>query len=455
MSEQERILIIGAGLVGCTLSVYLARRGHLVDIYEKHHDPRGVVVDGGRSINLTLCERGYKSLERIGALERVKKLVIPAYGRIMHELDGTTTYQRYGTRDESIDSVSRTKLNHCLLDVAEEEPGVTIHFGKKCSSVDPDGPSAIFEDTAGGQAEPVVADRLFGADGAYSDVRSRLPRQDRFNFKYSQYYVPQGYTELRLPAKADGSWAIEKNALHIWPRGERMLIGFANTDGSFTVALHLPFEGEDSLESIRDEASLLELFEKLFPDAVELLPRLTEEFFDHPQTSMVTVRCSPWTYRDKVALVGDAAHAIVPSYGQGANSGFQDCSVLADCFDAAEGDWGAAFAAYEARQKPNADAIAQLALDHFDELQVRVADPDFLLEKKIELRIETLFPDVYASLYSLVSFTDLPYVEAIRRAKGMEQVVEDLRRGGATGEELESGALDGRIRAAVEEAGLS
>ncbi len=449
---MSKVIIVGAGLVGSLLSVYLARRGHLIDIYERHFDPRLRPPGSGRSINLTLCERGLRALDRVGAADRVKRLTIPAYGRIIHFEDSSTTYQPYGNQGEAIYSISRNKLNREMLRIAEEEPGVTLHFGEACRDVDLDGPRVLVRNRETGKERYVEAERVFGADGAHSAVRGRLQRAGRFEF--SQSYVEQGYTELRLPAAPDGSYQLDKNALHVWPRGQRMLISFANLDGSTTVALHLPFEGEDSFESINDEEQLLALFRRLFPDAVPLMPNLAEDYFSHPAMPMVTVRCSPWTYGDRVALIGDAAHAIVPSYGQGANCGFEDCSVLADCLDDAGGDWGTALGEYERRRIPNAEAMADLALKHFYELQEHVADPEFLLRKRVERRIDELYLDGYVSLYSMISFTGMPYIEALAVHGEWRAVVDRLMGMEGAEEMLDRGEMDSYIREGLAEARL-
>lgn len=412
----ESILVIGAGLVGSLLALFLARLGQTVHLCERHADPRPGGVAGGRSINLTICERGFAALDRVLAGDAVRAIAVPCYGRVIHNRDGTVEYQPYGNRGEAIHSVSRHRLNGTLLDLALQRPEIRCSFDEKCLEVDLARPGATFQNRRSGALTSRTAEVLLGADGAYSQVRLQMQKTQRFD--YAQEYLDQAYKELRLPPAAAGGWALEGNAIHIWPRGNYMLIGFPNLDGSFTVALHMPYEGEPSFASIRGEQDLLALFHSTFEDAVPLMPSLVKDYFAHPPTSMITVRCSPWTCNGRVALVGDSAHAIVPSYGQGANSGFEDCSVLADCI-AAGGGWAAALADYERRRKPNADAIAELALEHFAELRDKVGDPEFLLRKEIERRLSELDPDRFMPLYALISFTTLPYVEA--RARGCEQ----------------------------------
>lgn len=422
---MEKILIVGGGLVGSLLATYLARQGHEVHVFDRYPDFRRAKAPSGKSINLTICERGFTSLDRVGAGDLVRAIAIPCYGRMVHATDGSVEWQPYGNRREAIHSVSRNNLNRALLTLALEQPTLTCHFEQKCLEVDLEQPAVAFKDLRSGELSHWRGDRLFGADGAHSAVRLRMQRSQRFNLR--QEYLDQGYKELNVPPAATGGWALEGNAIHIWPRGHYMLIGFPNLDRSFTLSLHLPFEGEPSFASLRTPDDVERLFEKSFPDALPLLPNLAADFFDRPEASMVTIRCSPWTYRDKVLLIGDAAHAIVPSYGQGANSGFEDCSVLADCIADSAGDWRRAFARYEALRKPNAEAIADLALEHFHELRDLVGDPDFLLRKRIERRINELFPDRYSPLYALISFTDLPYVEALQRDREQRTLVDRVQ----------------------------
>ena len=424
---EDNVLVIGAGLVGSVLSLMLARAGCRVLICERHADPRPMGPSGkpagmgGRSINLTICDRGFAALDRVQAGDAVRAISVPCYGRVVHHREGGLEYQPYGNRGEAIHSVSRNRLNRTLLEIALERPGIDCAFDEKCLEVDLTQPAATFQNRRSGALVTRRADRLFGADGAYSQVR--LQMQKTLRFDYNQEYLDQGYKELRLPPAADGGWALEKNAVHIWPRGDHMLIGFPNTDGSFTVALHMPYGGHPSFSSITTEDDVLGLFRCAFPDALPLMPTLVHDYFAHPPTWMITVRCAPWIHEGRVALIGDAAHAIVPSYGQGANSGFEDCAVLADCLAAAGGGWAAALADFQRRRKPNADAIAELALDHFHELRDRVGDPDFLLRKEVERRLAEVDPQRFTPLYALVSFTSVPYVEARRRGAEQEALV--------------------------------
>lgn len=426
MSSSSRaaqsVVVIGAGLVGTLLSVFLARRGYRVRVFEKKPDLRRSPVRAGRSINLTLCHRGLAALDRVGAGDLVRAIAIPAYGRQVHVEDGDSVFQPYGGRGEALYAVTRNELNRVLLDFAERSHGVEFRFQHRCSALRPEEGAFTLEDLESGDATTSEAFWILGADGAFSAVRQCLQRSERFDF--SQAYLADGYKELTVPAAVAAEWGLNRNALHIWPRGRFMLIGFANLDGSLTLALHLPYEGESSFESIRSEEDLQRLFSSHFPDTLGRIPDLAGNYFGRPVSAMLTVRCFPWV-RGRVALIGDAAHAIVPSYGQGTNAGFEDCAYLDDCLDRHPEDWSAALAAYQAERKPNADAIADLSLSHFAEIRERIGDPRFLLRKALERELEELYPD-YRSLYSMISFTSMTYLQALEVAKNQEQLLDRL-----------------------------
>ncbi|HEV2704402.1 MAG TPA: NAD(P)/FAD-dependent oxidoreductase [Pyrinomonadaceae bacterium] len=421
---SERIIIVGAGLVGSVLAVCLAERGFRVDVYERSPDARKAILDAGKSINITLCERGLKALDEVGAGDIVRRIAVPAYGRLIHSVEGELTFQPYGNSSEAIYSVSRNELNRVLLEFAASRSGIRFFFEEKCTGIDFATNSVEFRNSRTSAVSRQTACRIIGADGAYSAVRLHLQRKNRFN--YSQQYWHQGYKELIVPAQADGGWTSEKNVLHIWPRGDYMLIGFPNTDGSFTCALHLPFEGELSFDSLKTEADLLNFFRQSFPDVITSMKNLVGDFFTHPPGFMVTIKCAPWSFEDKILLIGDAAHAIYPSYGQGANAGFEDCLTLAACVDDYDGDWKTIFREYERRRRPNTDAIADLCIEHFDELRSLVGEQRFLLRKKIERRINQLFPDKFKDLYSMITFTCLPYTEALRISREQNLLTEQL-----------------------------
>jgi kynurenine 3-monooxygenase len=407
----EPITVMGAGLVGSLLSLYLARRGHAVQVFERRADPRRAGFAEGRSINLALSDRGWKALGGVGIANDIRQVGIPMSGRVMHDVQGNLTRQPYGHEGQAIYSVNRGHLNRRLLDLAEAQTGVKFHFGQQCLGIDLKGKSLRLRDTATQAEHTAPYARLFGTDGAFSAVRAALQRTDRFD--YSQDFLDYGYKELTIAPGPDGAWQFEKNALHIWPRGQYLMIALPNLDGSFNCTLFFPFEGPESFAALQTPADVTAFFTRVFPDAVPLMPDLTEEFFAHPTASLVTIRCFPWKHDDDVLLLGDAAHAIVPFYGQGMNAGFEDCSVL-DALLNEHGDsaWATVFAEFQARRKPNNDAMADLALYNFVEMRDRVADPRFLLQKKIEARFATQFPGHWTPLYSQVTFSDTPYAEA-------------------------------------------
>jgi kynurenine 3-monooxygenase len=420
----ERVCVVGAGLVGSLLSSFLAREGFDVHLFDRQSDPRRGRRSSGRSINLTICERGFAALDRIGAGARVREISVPCYGRYIHSVDGTVDYQPYGNRREAIHSVARNELNDVLIDMALAQPGIHVHFEEKCLEVDLETPEVTFQSLRTNDVTLFRADRVFGADGANSRVRAAMQLVP--GFRQRQEFFEQAYKEISVPPAPSGDWALPADAIHIWPRRHYMLIGFPNRDRTFTFALHMPFEGDPSFASIRTPEALLELFRRSFPDALPYVPNLIEDYFGRPESKMITVRCAPWVHDEKVALIGDAAHAIVPSYGQGANCGFEDCSVLYDCLQAAGGDWGRTLRDYEASRKPNADAIADLALEHFHELRDFVGSSDFLLRKELERWVNDLYPDRYAPLYSLISFTNVPYAEAMRQDREQRTLLDQL-----------------------------
>jgi kynurenine 3-monooxygenase len=428
MSDKKNIVIIGAGLVGSLLAIFLARRGYTVRVYERRGDMRRQKISAGRSINLALSDRGIRALEEVGIMDELRPICIPMHGRSIHNTDGTSAFQAYGKEGQFINSVSRGTLNCRLMDLAEKN-GATIFFHHRCDGIDWKNNMVKFAIDKGeenGETEQQDFDILFGADGAYSAVRLHHQLQhDRF--QYSQYYIDFGYKELHIPAGKNGEFLLEKNALHIWPRGNYMLIALPNIDGSFTCTLFFPFEGEPSFASLDSKEKVLDFFKKTFSDATEIMPGLTDDFFHNPTSSLVTVRCFPWTREGRFALIGDAAHAIVPFFGQGMNCGFEDCSVLNKLIEEKQEDWTAIFKSFEELRKPDADAIAELALNNFIEMRDKVGDPKFLLQKKIEARLYEKFPAKWIPAYSQVTFSpQIRYSEALRRGQKQENIMQQV-----------------------------
>jgi kynurenine 3-monooxygenase len=421
LQQKEEVLILGGGLVGSLLALLLARRGYRVTVFEGRPDPREKGYERGRSINLALSDRGWRALESAGVANAVKNIAIPMYGRMMHSLSGELTYQPYDNTGKAIYSVTRGVLNLALCNEAIKY-GAVFKFGYRSIDVNLKTNQVTLRHIQSGEITTAQPDILLGADGAFSAVRQAMQRTDRFN--YSQHYIEYGYKELSIPPTATGGFYLEKNALHIWPRGNYMLIALPNGDGSFTCTLFLPFEGEVSFAQLTSDEKIEAFFGQNFPDAKPLMPNLLQEFAQNPTSSLITVRCNPWTFGGKVGLVGDAAHAIVPFYGQGMNAGFEDCRILTELLDQHAGNWAAAFKEYEAVRIINANAIADLALMNFVEMRDFVANPLFLLRKKIEAHLHQLFPNEWIPLYTMVTFSDLPYSEALRIGQIQDKIMQ-------------------------------
>lgn len=423
---MEKFSIVGAGLVGSLLSIYLTKKGCKVEMYERRPDLRKGGNYGGRSINLALSDRGWKALKDAGLTEEISKIAIPMKGRMVHDIQGNLSFHAYGKENQAIYSVSRADLNYKLMDLAEEK-GVKIHFDHRCDDVDLNTNVLHFKDTKNNLSKEVKADKIFSADGAFSAVRYKMQFLNRFD--YSQEYIHHGYKELCIPAGENGEFLMDKNSLHIWPRGYFMMIALPNPDGSFTCTLFLPFEHEEwSFEKLKTKEEFSAFFNAVFPDAVPLMPTLLEDFEQNPNASLVMTKCEPWNYEDKILLLGDAAHAIVPFYGQGMNCGFEDCTVLDQIIDKYNGDWKKIFPEFAKERKPDADAICELALRNFIEMRDLVADAKFILRKKIENKFASKHPDKWMPLYSMVTFSHIPYskalAEGIRQDKIMEQILQ-------------------------------
>lgn len=419
--SKEKVMIIGGGLAGSLLAIFLSKKGFQVTVYEKRSDPRSDDRKiGGRSINLALSDRGILALEKAGVMDALSHMLIPMKGRMIHHLDGKLHFQPYGNDNQAINSVSRSLLNEVLIEQADRS-GVKFFFDHKCESVDIERHIATF--ATKGKSEAVSADVIIGADGAFSTLRNELQRTDRFNF--SQDYIPHGYKELTIEPGADG-FRLEPNALHIWPRGQFMLIALPNVDQSFTCTLFLPFEGEQSFSSLQDPQKVLQFFSGLFPDTIPLIPNLTEQFFANPTSSLLTVKCFPW-FRNRCLLIGDACHAIVPFYGQGINAGFEDCRIFDELLEVYYPDWDQLFSAFQRKRKPDADAIAGLALDNFIEMRDKVADEQFLWQKKLEALLHKKYPDKWVPLYTMVTFSNMSYHRALLIGKKQEAIMHKIR----------------------------
>lgn len=419
---MEKVAIVGGGLIGSMQAIYMAQKGFEVDVYERRGDIRNALFVAGKSINLALSDRGWEALRKIDMENEIRMISIPMRGRKIHNLDGSLTFQPYGIHDQSIWSVSRGGLNQKLLIKADSYKNCTLHFDHKCMDLDLESNTLHFEHN--GKEIVKSFDRILGTDGAFSSVRKRLERTSRFN--YSQYYLEHGYKELLIPAAPESLHQIEPNALHIWPRGGFMLIALANLDGSFTVTLFMPFEGENSFEQLNSDEEIDSFFKREFADACDLMPDLLEDFKKNPTSSLVTVRTYPWNYQDKILLMGDAAHAIVPFYGQGMNCGFEDCSVLDNIMNEHPGDWKTIAKEYTAERKRNGDAIADLALRNYVEMRDLTAQPEFLLRKQIEGLFTKKHPDKWLPLYSQVTFSHIPYADAVINAKFQDAIMDKV-----------------------------
>ncbi len=419
---KKNVTIIGAGLVGSLLAIYLVRRGYKVKVFERRGDMRRSDMIGGRSINLALSDRGIRALEEVGIMEEIRKICIPMHGRYIHNADGSNAFQVYGKEGQFINSVSRGDLNRKLMHLAEAS-GAELNFHHNCKQIDWKERCIEFENR---DAESVLVNFqvLFGSDGAYSAARLQHQlHHDRF--QYDQYYIDFGYKELTISPAEDGSFRMEKNALHIWPRGNYMLIALPNIDGSFTCTLFFPFEGDPSFATLTDADKLNHFFKNNFADALELMPTLAKDFFNNPTSSLVTIRCFPWVREDHFALIGDAAHAIVPFFGQGMNCGFEDCAVLDGLINKHDHDWKNILSEYQSLRKPDGDAIAELALNNFVEMRDKVADTRFLQQKKIEARLHQLSPDKWIPAYSQVTFSPgIRYSEALNRGKKQDAIMQ-------------------------------
>ena len=421
---MKEVTIVGAGLVGSLWAVYLSKAGYKVKIFERREDIRRADISAGKSINLALSDRGFKALDAVGVGDLIREIAIPMPGRMMHDLEGNLTFQAYGKEGQAINSVSRGGINARMMDIAEKVGGAKIFYSMKCTGADLEGGICHFENTNTGEKTSIKSDLIFACDGAFSAVRyNAMQKLDRFN--YSQMYIEDGYREILLPANEDGSYKLEKTALHIWPRGRFMLIALPNEDGSFTCTLFMPFEGEKSFSQLKSRADVDDFFKETFPDFYTMMPNIGEAWEDHPLSSLAITRCFPW-HHGKMALMGDAAHATVPFYGQGMNAGFEDCTVMNDLMIKHNHDWDKILEEYSAFRKPDGDGLQDLSLHNYHVMRDHVADPRFLLQKRIEARFSERHPEKWMPLYSMTTFSDIRYSVAWEEGQRQQKIMDEV-----------------------------
>ncbi|HEU4495768.1 MAG TPA: NAD(P)/FAD-dependent oxidoreductase [Flavobacterium sp.] len=447
MQNPLNIAIVGSGLVGSLLAIYLKKAGHSVHVYDRSPDIRKIQFSG-RSINLAMSLRGWNALDAVGIGDAIREIAIPMDKRAIH-IDSKMNFQPYGREGESIYSISRGILNRKMIDLAEDA-GAVFLFEKKIWDVNLPEATLHIGETERGEWEAVQYDIVFGSDGAFSRVRHRMQRQSMFD--YSQEFLHIGYKELNIPANHDGTHRLDKNSFHIWPKGDYMLIALPNLNGSFTCTLFMPFEGENSFASLTGRKQVEDFFALNLPDTIDVIPKLAEDFFKNPTSTLVTMKCFPWTYEDKVALIGDACHAIVPFYGHGMNSGFEDITVLNQCMEKYGNDWKSVFKEYEKSRKPNADAIAELSYRNFIEMSTKTADEKFLLQKKIEKWFSDRHPDKWMPLYSRVTFSLQPYSEALKIGDFQNSIMEKVLQMEDIEENWNSDVVEERILSLLEQA---
>ena len=447
MQQSKEIAIVGSGLVGSLLAIVLKKIGHNVVVFDRRPDVRTVEFSG-RSINLAMSNRGWKALRQIGIEDEIMDLAIPMDKRALHVNGKPLYFQPYGKRGEAIYSISRGVLNRKMISLAEEV-GVEFKFDEKIWDVSLGAAKLYTGKSEKGRWKEYPFDIVFGADGAFSRIRHKMQRQSRFN--YSQDFINVGYKELNIPANKDGSHKLDRNSFHIWPRGEFMLIAMPNLDGSFTCTLFMPFEGENSFESIDTSAKADTFFAEFFPDINDEISNLTRDFLRNPTSALVTMKCFPWTFEDKIALIGDAAHAIVPFYGHGMNAGFEDISVLRDLIEKHGDDWGKIFEEYQEERKPNTDAIAELSYRNFLEMSSKTADEQFLLRKKIERKFSEEYPDLWIPLYSRVTFSEAPYAEALGKGDRQAEIMDEVMKMPGIEENWNSEEVESRIISLLKE----
>ena len=418
----DTIHVVGGGLVGTLTAIFLAKRDYKVELYERRGDMRTEKVDAGRSINLVVTPRGLQALDNVGLKDKILELAVPLKGRMLHDEKGEQTFVPYGQKEgEVINAVSRGLLNQCLLSEADSFENINLYFNAKCTSYDIDDKRIIFEDGKVVEAEVTIA-----TDGAFSAIRHSL-FNNLMNFNYSQDFLDCGYKELVIAPDKEGRSVMQSDSLHIWPRGDYMLIGIPNIDGSFTCTLFFPYKGDPSFDTLKTKEDVKTFFEDVFPDAVPLMPTYLDDFFDNPTGSLATIKCLPWHIGGQLMMLGDASHAIVPFYGQGMNSGFEDCSALGNILDSGLTDWGVIFQKLEDERKINTDAIADMAVENFVEMRDTTADPKFQLKKRVGFELENRFGTKFIPRYSMVMFhPEIPFSEAQRLGEAQDKMLDKL-----------------------------
>jgi len=420
---KNDITIVGAGLVGSLCAVYMTKRGHRVTIFERRKDLRSEIITAGKSINLALSERGWTALKKVGIDHQVMKISIPMYKRIMHDMEGNLSEQPYGNQEQAIYSVSRAQLNVLMMEMAEKN-GATLHFNEKCVGANLEEAIATFENTKTATKQEISADLLIGADGSLSAVREQMVKKYQHEYEYNE--IEHDYKELLIPAGENGTHLLDKNALHIWPRGNFMLIALANLDGSFTCTLFAPKKGKNSFEGLNSKQEVKNYFTTIFPDFVSLVPNLYQQWSTNPTSDLGIVKTFPWHVKDASIIIGDAAHATVPFYGQGMNAGFEDCRILDELLDKYKDNLEICFNEYSKVRKPNGDGVQDLSMQNFVVMRDKTADPKFLLQKKIEKKFANLYPDKWTPLYSMVSFTNIPYAEVWKIGMKQEKLMQNI-----------------------------
>ncbi len=419
---KKNITIVGAGLVGSLFSLYMTKRGYNVNIFERRKDLRSEIITAGKSINLALSERGWSSLRKVGVEKEVQKIAIPMYKRIMHDNKGNLSEQPYGNPGQAIYSVSRVELNILLMKLAEQN-GANLYFNEKCIDSDLEAAEAVFQNTIDGSCQTISSDLLIGADGAFSAIRNKMI--EKFNHKYEYNEIDHDYKELLIPSGYNGEYLLDKNALHIWPRGEFMVIALANLDGSFTCTLFAPKKGLNSFERLKTKSDVEKYFSTQFPDFTALIPDLYDQWNSNPTSSLAIIRTYPWHIGDSTLLIGDSAHATVPFYGQGMNAGFEDCCLFDNILDKYD-NMKDCLENYTKTRKPDGDGLQDLSLHNFIVMRDKTADPKFLLQKKIEKKFANLYPEKWMPLYSMVSFTTIPYSQAWKIGMKQENIMQKI-----------------------------